>query len=548
MKSRLFSILIVVIMSATVFAPAASGAEKTVTTASSAINWTEISTKIWDLIYTDVKKVDLSDYKIKAGTPDYEQLHYCVYYTPQHLWPDVRIVRSPKTGLVLRAEFDGDAAEMKKKYDACLASINELMGDIRNDKTLSAVDKMLLLHDRLAVRSEYDRAAYLDREHASKDTYSAYGPLVNRKGVCNGYTLAYGWMLDILGIGNRYVESEKLGHSWNMVTLDGQSYYTDVTYDDPYPDTPGRVYHRNFMVSFAKFSANHGGAADYSAAPVSTLYDDYFCVDSAREILYVNGDLYCVQVKDDTKQLIKRATSGKESVIKDFASLWYNIESGDRYTPYIGKILAAGDCVLYTVPKAVRSYNTVTGADMPAFRPAKIVNGSDRCIAGLGQTDGRVYVTGNTFNCDYYGSVPADAGTESFVFCDHSGAALVERLKGADCRTAGDAIYRCPACGYEYFAQGEGVGGDHDFTVRKVTEAALRSAASCVSPAEYYYTCSVCGAVEKNASHTFTDGSAPGHKWGLVVEQAPTCRSYGVWYKGCVVCHEEYRLQNRPAE
>lgn len=87
MKSRLFSILIVVIMSATVFAPAASGAEKTVTTASSAINWTEIRTKIWDLIYTDVKKVDLSDYKIKAGTPDYEQLHYCVYYTPQHLWP-----------------------------------------------------------------------------------------------------------------------------------------------------------------------------------------------------------------------------------------------------------------------------------------------------------------------------------------------------------------------------------------------------------------------------------------------------------------------------
>ncbi|MCR5782988.1 MAG: hypothetical protein K6G90_09685 [Clostridia bacterium] len=529
-----FSLLFAILMLAVFFAQAAPVRAETAADADT--KWNEIKAKIWDLIYTDVKKVDLSDCKIKVGTDDYDRLHYCIYYTPQHLWPDVRIIRNPKTGLVLRAEFDGDAAEMNKKYKACLAAIDELMGDIKSDKTLSKADKLLLLHDRLAIRSEYDRAASKNRENASGDSFSAYGPLVRRKGVCNGYTLAYGWMLDILGVENRYIESEKLDHSWNMVWLDGQSYFTDVTHDDPTPDTPGRVYHRNFMVSYAKFSANHPGAADYTAAPASTLYENYFCTDTAREILYINGAFWYLKVKDSTKRLIKRMPSGKETVIKDFSSLWQDIVSGERAVPYVGKILADGDCVLYTDPKAVYSYNTVTGADMPAYTPVKIVTGSDRCIAGLRQTDGRVYVSGNTLNCDYYGSAPADADTESFVFCDHGGAALLERLKGADCRTAGAAIYKCPSCGYEYFAEGKGVYGDHDFIVRKVTEAALKSAATCVSPAEYYYTCSVCGAVEKNAAHTFTDGEAAGHKWTWVVEQPPTCRSYGVWYKECAVC------------
>ncbi len=467
-RSGLLSVILIFATLMALTAPYAPAETKTAA-ASGDINWTEVEKKIFRLIYTDLRSVDLSEYKIAVNSDDYKKLHYCVYYTPTHLWPDIKIIRSPKTGLVLRAESGGDAVEMKKKYSACVRAINAATADIKNDSSLSDADKLLLLHDRLAVLSGYDSAASADRRNAARESFSAYGPLVLHKGVCNGYTLAYGWMLDVLGVRNRYTESAELGHSWNMVWLDGKPYYVDVTYDDPYPDTPGRVLHKNFLISYKTFSTNHGGASDFPETPVSTLYENGYFVRSTREIIYFKGELYYLD--DSVKSLVRRSASGRENVVKDLSS-----DSG------YGKIV-------------------LTASDI-----------------------------------------------ENNVYCPHDGAVLQTLHGGADCKTRGDAVYKCPVCALEYSVPGAGAFGPHDFSARIVSGKTLKSAAACVLPAEYYYSCSVCGEIEKNDGHTFTDGEAAGHKWGLVVEQPPTCSSYGVWYDGCVVCHEEYRSQNRLAD
>ena len=52
----------------------------------------------------------------------------------------------------------------------------------------------------------------------------------------------------------------------------------------------------------------------------------------------------------------------------------------------------------------------------------------------------------------------------------------------------------------------------HDFTEKIVDAAHLKSAATCTSPAVYYYDCSRCD--EISTTETFTDGEALGHSFG----------------------------------
>ena len=52
----------------------------------------------------------------------------------------------------------------------------------------------------------------------------------------------------------------------------------------------------------------------------------------------------------------------------------------------------------------------------------------------------------------------------------------------------------------------------HDFSVKNTTEANLASAATCTSPAKYYYVCSTCGA---QSTDTFDYGNELGHHYAV---------------------------------
>lgn len=80
----------------------------------------------------------------------------------------------------------------------------------------------------------------------------------------------------------------------------------------------------------------------------------------------------------------------------------------------------------------------------------------------------------------------------------------------------------------------------HDFTDNTVKEAALKSAATCTAPAVYYYSCSVCGKVNKDDTKTFTDGAALGHDWTNTKKYKKTdatCEVGTIYYKECSRCN-----------
>ena len=116
------------------------------------------------------------------------------------------------------------------------------------DEKMSELEKAIALHDYLAANCGYDYENYLNNS-IPVQSYSAYGALVNRLAVCQGYALAYKLLCNKVGIECFMVTSDKMNHAWNLIRL-GESYYqVDVTWDDPVWDSLGLARHVNMFVS-----------------------------------------------------------------------------------------------------------------------------------------------------------------------------------------------------------------------------------------------------------------------------------------------------------
>jgi transglutaminase/protease-like cytokinesis protein 3 len=96
------------------------------------------------------------------------------------------------------------------------------------DDSMSDLQKALVLHDYIC-----DLAEYPDISTEDKNIYhSAYGFFYDQKVVCAGYTLAYSYLLSMVGIECEQVSSTAMVHAWNAVNIDGNWYNVDLTFDD----------------------------------------------------------------------------------------------------------------------------------------------------------------------------------------------------------------------------------------------------------------------------------------------------------------------------
>ena len=73
---------------------------------------------------------------------------------------------------------------------------------------------------------------------STDERYNAYGAIVNRRAVCQGYSAAMISALRVLGIDACYAMHEEANHAWNIVSVDGLWYHVDATWDDPIAASP----------------------------------------------------------------------------------------------------------------------------------------------------------------------------------------------------------------------------------------------------------------------------------------------------------------------
>lgn len=127
----------------------------------------------------------------------------------------------PVTADVSDDYYDTDA-DFRKNVDDALSYVKDGMSDLQ---------KAIVLHDWLAVNCEYDNDNFAAGTIPDV-TYTTYGALVNHMTVCQGYSLAYRYLLKKVGITSYIVGSDGINHTWNLVKIGDCYYHVDLTWDD----------------------------------------------------------------------------------------------------------------------------------------------------------------------------------------------------------------------------------------------------------------------------------------------------------------------------
>ena len=228
--------------------------------------------------------------------------------------------------------------------------------------TWSDMEKALYINDYLTRNCEYEVTI------SKENIYDAYGVFVNREAVCQGYALAYLALAEELGLECELVTSKSLNHAWNLISVNGNYYNVDATWNDPIADLLGRARHLYFMKSTEEYKTQEldhfkeadwvvtGGRTDTDA--FDTNYDTYFWNDVDCGFEYLDGYWYNF---DGVDQIAKYSCDGctfvKNTKVQDITDKWYKL---DLITYYLDKYVGTGSykgVFYYSTDDAIYTWN-----------------------------------------------------------------------------------------------------------------------------------------------------------------------------------------------
>lgn len=282
-------------------------------------------------------EVDVSQYKLNYQT-EYEKLRammgevvnetpYIFYaatsYTVSRNSATDQIVKiglsytdeyKKEDGTIRKTKIKNTRAKLDAAVQDALASVNDSM---------TKVEKAMVLHDYIVSNTTYTK-------NTSKQfRLTEIGVFLKHKANCQGYALAYGILMDKIGIPVKYVSSDKMSHMWNMIKIGGKWYHVDVTWDDPVDsndslDQYGLVKHNNFLCSSAKLGKTGHSGFDGSLA-TSTKYDKKYWKDVDSAFSYQDGKWLYMTKKGVTER--EKLAGGSKKVL-------YNV-SGKTLVPFV---------------------------------------------------------------------------------------------------------------------------------------------------------------------------------------------------------------------
>ena len=181
--------------------------------------------KNFNLLYEDLLFNAIDD-QLSVSSTDGDYLKYQLNQT---------------TGSVKMVRYDGryygqftikaDYKDTAKEEQQVKSAVNSFVKSLKA-KQLSDYDNLKAIHDYVLKINTYDYDAA--KNHNRSYAYSAAGPFVYHKSVCQGYALAIHRLNEEMGYNDRIVNSNT--HAWNIVKLNGKYYNIDATWDDTYND------------------------------------------------------------------------------------------------------------------------------------------------------------------------------------------------------------------------------------------------------------------------------------------------------------------------
>lgn len=191
-----------------------------------------------------------------------------VYHAIQYDYPELFFVDFFGDGCYLTWQKNGDIkvefryifnpeiqkAKRKENENFIQYIISHIPDNVCPSQYLTA----LWLHDLLVSNMRYDHAG---REKKLREIYTVEGGISSKKAVCAGVARLYMMLCERLDIWCTYIvgdthldeEDKKTNaegssgrHAWNLLRLDGEYAYTDVTWDLQNDDSSGYISHTYF--------------------------------------------------------------------------------------------------------------------------------------------------------------------------------------------------------------------------------------------------------------------------------------------------------------
>lgn len=141
-----------------------------------------------------------------------------------------------------------EAQSMKARLDEVVNSVTAATKNLS-----SQFEAELYIHDFICNNTAYNING--------KYIYSAYGALVDKNAVCEGYSKAFALLCSKAGINSFLVRgvSKEQNHMWNTVNIDNAWYNIDVTWDDQ--NINGNPTYSYFNLTDAELNIDHTSAA-----------------------------------------------------------------------------------------------------------------------------------------------------------------------------------------------------------------------------------------------------------------------------------------------
>lgn len=165
---------------------------------------------------------------------------------------------------------------------------------------------VLNIHDYLIDNITYSLDA--------KDAHTLSGALINGEAVCDGYSKAFKYLMDLLDyncvvVHGKAINQDDEPHAWNLIEINENWYGVDVTWDDNKNENK-YIY---FLTTDQIMNLSHKADNNY----IYPICDD--------DSLFLKDDAYMIFQDDDYKQINEFIKNGLKNRHKDFY-LFFNDE------------------------------------------------------------------------------------------------------------------------------------------------------------------------------------------------------------------------------
>lgn len=176
--------------------------------------------------------------------------------------------------------------EQMRELDSLILGVIEKSGV---EKDMSDYEKTVRLHDAIIKSVDYDMETSIKDEQNIYHT--AYGALKKGRAVCDGYAKAYQYALYKVGVKSHIVTGfaqtsvdHGENHAWNLVWIDGNTYLTDITWDDQ-----GEIIYSYFNLTSEEMGIEHAEIYNECPIPECTKDDMTYYAQNPDEAVDVNG-------------------------------------------------------------------------------------------------------------------------------------------------------------------------------------------------------------------------------------------------------------------